>query len=317
MIKLITVSLIFLFILISGNISAENVRIDYWENPNEPAIMINPELPHVLVVGANMNKYYTSLDTGRNWQKHTLQSNFGVWGDPVIDVDTLGNFYYLHLSRLPGKVTNMIVCQKSTNHGSNWFDWADIGYNESKFQDKHWSVIDRKNHNFYITWTQFDEYASKDKDCKSIIRFTSLYTQSWSKPVKINSVDGDCRDSSNTVEGATPAVGAGGEVYVSWAGPNGLVFNRSTDEGDTWLENEIKIVDIPGGWSFDIPGIYRCNGFPVTKCDLSGGENHGTIYINWSDQRNGVNDTDIWLVKSTDRGDTWTSPIRVLRRRLA
>ncbi|NUO83534.1 T9SS type A sorting domain-containing protein, partial [candidate division KSB1 bacterium] len=31
----------------------------------------------------------------------------------------------------------------------------------------------------------------------------------------------------------------------------------------------------------------------------------------WSDQRNGDNDTDIWLAKSTDHGQTWSAPIRV------
>ena len=35
------------------------------------------------------------------------------------------------------------------------------------------------------------------------------------------------------------------------------------------------------------------------------------MYLNWSDQRNGENDTDIWLAKSTDNGDTWSEAIRV------
>ena len=64
--------------------------------------------------------------------------------------------------------------------------------------------------------------------------------------------------------------------------------------------------EFPGGWDYDIPGINRCNGLPITVCDLSGGSNHGTIYINWTDQRNGTDDTDVWLAKSTDGGDTWT-----------
>lgn len=55
----------------------------------------------------------------------------------------------------------------------------------------------------------------------------------------------------------------------------------------------------------------RCNGLPFTYCDLSNGPNKGTIYVNWSDQRNGIGDGDIWLVKSTDGGTTWTNPIRV------
>ena len=50
---------------------------------------------------------------------------------------------------------------------------------------------------------------------------------------------------------------------------------------------------------------------PITSCDLSNGINRGTIYINWSDQRNGTTNTDIWLVKSTDGGQTWSLPIKV------
>jgi hypothetical protein len=53
------------------------------------------------------------------------------------------------------------------------------------------------------------------------------------------------------------------------------------------------------------------NGFPVTCCDVSGGPYNGTIYINFSDQRNGSDDTDIWLLKSTDGGNNWSEPIRV------
>jgi hypothetical protein len=53
------------------------------------------------------------------------------------------------------------------------------------------------------------------------------------------------------------------------------------------------------------------NGFPVTCCDLSDGPHRGTVYINWSDQRNGGNDTDVWIIKSTDGGTTWSSPQRV------
>jgi len=128
---------------------------------------------------------------------------------------------------------------------------------------------------------------------------------------KINEVDGDCIDSDNTVEGATPAIGPNGEVYVAWTGPNGLVFNRSLDNGITWLSEEISIDPMPEGWDLVIPGFGRANGLPITKCDLSGGPNHGTIYVNWGDQRNGPDDTDIWLTKSTDGGTTWSAPARV------
>jgi len=106
-------------------------------------------------------------------------------------------------------------------------------------------------------------------------------------------------------------VGPNGEVFVAWSGPAGLVFDRSPDGGDTWLDEDIFIDSQPGGWEFDIPGIWRCNGLPITCCDLSPSQYNGTIYVNWSDQRNGEDDTDIWLSKSTDGGDTWSAPLRV------
>jgi len=120
-----------------------------------------------------------------------------------------------------------------------------------------------------------------------------------------------CLDDDNTVEGAVPTIGPNGEIYVSWAGPAGLVFDKSLNHGETWLNDDIFVADIPGGWAYDIPGINRCNGMPVTACDISNGAYHGNIYINWSDQRNGINDTDIWFSKSTDSGNSWSAPKRV------
>jgi len=132
----------------------------------------------------------------------------------------------------------------------------------------------------------------------------------WSTALRIDQQGGDSKDSDSTVEGAVPAAGPNGEVYVAWAGPKGLVFNKSLDAGNTW-SNEKVISNLPGGWNFDIPGIYRANGLPITVCDVSNSSRRGTIYVNWSDQRNGSNDTDVWLVKSTDGGNTWGTPVRV------
>ena len=113
------------------------------------------------------------------------------------------------------------------------------------------------------------------------------------------------------VEGAVPAIGPNGEIFVSWAGPKGIVFNKSYNQGNSWLNEESFVLSIPGGWDYNIPGIYRSNGLPITACDLSNSSNRGTIYVNWSDQRNGLDNTDIWLIKSTDGGKTWSNAIKV------
>jgi hypothetical protein len=293
---------------------AQNILISDKNKPNEPSIMMNPKNPAQLIAAANINNYFVSNDTGRTWTNHTLTSSYGVWGDPVISVDTAGIFYFFHLSNPPaGNWIDRIVCQKTKNMGQTWNDGSFTGLNGTKAQDKQWCDIDRINNNLYLTWTQFDAYGDKSPTCYSAILFSKSQDQgeTWTPAIKINRVDGDCIDSDNTVEGAVPAVGPDGQIYVSWAGPKGLVFNKSTDYGQTWLKEEINIDPFPSGWDYNIPGIIRANGLPVTVCDRSQSPYRGTIYVNWSDQRNGANDTDVWLSKSNDGGQTWSSPRRV------
>jgi hypothetical protein len=88
------------------------------------------------------------------------------------------------------------------------------------------------------------------------------------------------------------------------------MFDKSTDGGNTFGK-DIFVSDIPGGWDFDIPGISRANGLPITACDISRSQYRGNVYIMWSDQRNGEQNTDIFFVKSTDKGETWSNSVRV------
>jgi len=95
-----------------------------------------------------------------------------------------------------------------------------------------------------------------------------------------------------------------------------IMFAKSTDNGISWtdpksMEKDIVVSEQPGGWDYMISGISRCNGMTITQVDQSKGPHEGTIYINWSDQRNGENDTDIWISKSTDGGNTWSAAKRV------
>ena len=296
-----------------------NVLISGSNNPNEPSICINPKNPNQVVAGANNDNYYYSNDGGLTWSEGIISSSFGVWGDPVIIVDTSGAFYYFHLS-VPSwpQWLDRIVCQKSHDGGHSWSDGSFMGLNGTKAQDKEWAVIDPSNNHIYCCWTQFDAYGSPNPADSTVILFSRSTDNGsiWSTPKRINRLAGDCLDQDNTVEGAVPVVGPNGEIYTSWAGPSwtgvpGIFFTRSLDGGLTWPDTNIVICDMPGGWDFAIPGIYRANGMPVTCCDLSNGPHRGTIYVNWSDQRNGPDDTDIWISKSTDGGLTWSAPIRV------
>jgi len=129
--------------------------------------------------------------------------------------------------------------------------------------------------------------------------------------VQINESPGDCLDDDFTAEGAVPAIGTDGKIYVAWANRGNIYFDRSYDEGNTWLRNDLLIAKQEGGWTLEIPGLERSNGLPVLAIDNSTSRYHGTLYLVWADQKNGKDDTDIWLIRSTNRGDYWSKPVRI------
>ncbi len=300
----------------------KNIKIDEAEFGRyacEPSICIHPENTDIIVAGSVLNQVYTSLDGGQTWTMSNMESSSGVYGDPVIRADFKGNFYYAHLSNPNNKAwgdeafLDRIVVQKSEDNGKTWNDGSFTPPNSPKDQDKEWLAVDPSDNTILMTWTEFDKYKSKEPEDRSRIMFTKSTDEgeTWSEPFGISQVEGDCLDGDQTTEGAVPAAGINGEYFVSWSMDEKIYFDRSLDKGISWLSKDKIISNQPGGWDFEIPGISRCNGMPITEVDHSNGPHRGTIYVNWSDQRNGTDDTDIWISKSQDNGDSWTDPIRV------
>ncbi len=300
--------------------------------PCEPSIAINPKEPEKMVVGVVSamkqkkgtdsytikNRIFYSSDYGNSWKSRRLRSRYGDFGDPCVIADDDGNYYYFHLSDpektgwLGKMIMDRIVCQQSED-GFSWTMGSGIGYNPPKQQDKPWAVFDSYSGRLFVSWTEFDKYGSDDPQDRSNILFSASPDRgkSWSHPVRINQLSGDCLDDDNTPQGAVPAVGPKGSVFVSWSYDEKIYFDRSLDGGLTWKKNDIVVADQPGGWSFNVPGFRRANGQPVTACDLSYSSYAGSIYVCWTDQRKGERDTDIWIAVSRDGGESWSEPFRV------
>ncbi|HYH04178.1 MAG TPA: sialidase family protein, partial [Bacillota bacterium] len=119
---------------------------------------------------------------------------------------------------------------------------------------------------------------------------------------------GDCKDGDNTLEGATPAVGPDGTVYVAWSGHGHIYFDKSTDGGKTFGKDAI-IAGQAGSWEMPIDHIMRANGMPFLVCDNSGGKYNGNLYLLFGDETHG--DADIMIMKSPDGGKTWTGKKRI------
>jgi hypothetical protein len=290
---------------------------DIFEAPEEVSISINPANPQNIVVGSNIYYYYFSFDGGKTWERQVLSSSFGVWGDPCLVFDLKGNLYFGHLSNpSSGYWIDRIVVQKSIDGGISWDDGKDIGFVSPKQQDKEWLAIDYTNspfqNNIYNVWTEFDHYGTSAPEDSTRILFSKSSDAggSWSNPLKISDLSGDCVDGSYSVMGAMPAVGPNGEIYATWGGPLGIMFDKSTDGGKNFGTDKLVNTQ-PGGMAYDVPGINRTYGMPSIASDISKSKYRGNIYITWADQRNGTDNTDVFCGKSTDNGETWSEAKKV------
>jgi hypothetical protein len=302
--------------------------------PAEVSVAINPKNPDN-IVGASFafgrpprprygSYNYSSMDGGKTWKTIPVADPKNLTqGDDVVYFGYDGIAYHVHLSfdgirvARPKRAESGMLVETSVDGGLTWADAVPAINHENSvtpFEDKPGIVVDNSSQskykgNVYVAWTRFDVYGSNDPNCHSNIYFTrSIDHGSFAMPVKISDSVGDCLDSDNTLEGAVPAVAPNGDVYIVWAGPQGLVFKKSTDGGETFSKEKV-ISEMPGGWDFGVDGLERANGMPVTAVDLSSGPNKGTLYVNWIDSRNG--DPDVFVMSSKDGGERWSAPVRV------
>ncbi len=304
-------------------------------SPAELSIAIDPMDPDKVVIvslaqgppgGPRITNYaYGSRDGGLSWTTASQPNPDGrTQGDDAVTFDAHGRAFRSYISfdgireARPAKAWNGIFVSRSEDGGVAWgrpVPVVDHINTVEPFEDKPWIVTDNAPSsphlgNVYVAWTRFDVYGSADPADSTQILFSRSQDggETFSVPHRISDSGGDALDSDDTVEGAVPAVGPEGQVYLAWAGPRGIVFDRSLDGGWTFGEDRV-IASNPGGWDIPLPGMVRHNGLPVTGVDVSSGPDRGSVYVNWIDERNG--DPDVFVLASRDGGETWEDPVRV------
>lgn len=314
------ICLLFLPAAVAAQGEFENVQIPlakgaYTYSGCEPSIDIHSNNPNNIAVGSILDGYHYSEDAGKTWKAKRLKSPYGVYGDPVLKFNGKGNVFYLHLASY-NKTTHLdrIVCQRSNDVKGEFNEGSFSKPNGSKVQDKHWIVIDPETDEIYMTWTQFDAYDSSNPKDSSFIQFakSSDDGETWTDPVRISIKGGDCLDGDDTVEGAMPALGKDGRLYVVWSGPYGLMLRSSADGGQTWSPTEQMLFEHEGGWTIDVPDFYRSNGLPVFVSDYNADSPHyGNLYLNWAIEDEETGRTSVLFSKSEDNGESWSLPVQV------
>ncbi len=293
-----------------------NINISAQSAPqNEPSVCISRKDPNRIVAAwrdfrygidpvANRRVGYSySTNGGLTWSVSqildsmllpTLTRN----SDPVVTVDTAGNFYIAVIAiPFSGAANLTLAVYKSTNSGVS-FPQAFICA-QSGSEDKEWITTDLSpespfQNNLYISWTRF-----------SAITGIKLVSSSnggvnWSTPVAVS-------DQTSGLQGSNLCTSPDGQVNVVWLGFSGnadVTFDKSTDGGLTFGTDQIIASGLfPDGLPNNV------NTFPTMAVDLSSGTRSGWIYVAFADNRNG--DCDVFVTKSTNAGTNWSAPVRV------
>lgn len=283
--------------------------------PGDPSVIINHDKPGNIVAAMGQDQIVYTTDGGKTWNESSASSPLGRGGSVGMIVDAKGRIYNFHRaeSEKPGEGFDHIICQRSDDMGKSWNEGSLIGGESGRKNDKLGIAVNARKQMLYAAWTQYDKFPSAEEGCTSHIMFSlaSNAGNKWEKPVAVSQLPGNCLNDDSSPAGATPAVGMEGRIYLAWSNQNVIFFDRSYDEGKTWLRNDLPIAKQEGGWALEVPGFGVTYNPPVLMIDNSGSRYHGMLYLAFADQRSGVDDTDIWFHRSSRYGDAWIQPIRV------
>jgi PKD repeat protein len=257
--------------------------------------------------------YLESSDGGSTWGGSVNGAGGTNSGDPTTAISLTGRQYVNFIDDPGGQ-----GIAYSDDDGSTWTP-ATIAPNPGSLADKNHMWIDNKSTspyagNLYTAWTDFG--GTDDTQIK-ISRSTNNGV-TWSTPLNISSAI--LAGSHN--QGVNIQTGPGGEVYAIWAvydswpsDESAIGFAKSTNGGVSYASATRIISNIRGIRTTETSKNQRVNSFPSMAVDISGGPHNGNIYIVWTNigvpGTNTGSDIDVYLIRSTDGGSSWSSPIRV------
>ncbi|MBW3583070.1 MAG: glycoside hydrolase [Euryarchaeota archaeon] len=262
-------------------------------------------------------------------------SQFWCTTDPVAYFNTNGDLYYLLMAYQADPVTGSKTGEEEIDtpcgfpcpHGA-LNDWA---FNRAtqivaissdggdtfhtftpvlegtfpvNFHDKGW-IAASHNGVVHVMWLAF--FVPGNQYCRSI---DEGQTYTCTEIVATQFVDAG--------QGSFLDVGTGGEVYASWYN-GGIMIKRSDDYGETWGEATHALDTNPQS----MPGLSprdRRTGYPSMATDRSTDSPFSdSVYFVWNDKCQDAvwtedcteGNNSIYFSASTDKGETFSTPIRI------
>jgi hypothetical protein len=298
---------------------------------SENSVFINPENEDELLNSNNSSNWNgTNADTlygadglfsenaAANWTGDIEGTGNENSGDPSVAISLNGRWYS---GKINGDFGQSVAW--SDNQGTTWHDVVVSGVPSPGLDvlDKNHLWIDNSpsspfQGNLYDGWTNFVT-TSSDYHQVDISRSVDNGL-TWSTPIGVS----EGVHAGIFCHGVNLQTGPEGEVYCTftiydtWPGDESAIgFTKSINGGSVFTPATRIINNIKGIRTSGTTKNMRVNSFPSMTTDLSNGTHKGNIYIVWANNGiPGVNtgsDIDVYLIRSTDQGSTWSSPIRV------
>lgn len=292
-------------------------------DPFDESIILNSNNSSDWVGNMAVNAFgsdgYFSNDSGATWGGNTSGAGQLNAGDPATAISSDGWWYIGDISYNWGQGVAY-----STDQGTTWtyVEVATVPQSGGPdILDKNHLWIDTRSTSpyegyLYDGWMNA-AYSSPNYYNIEVSRSIN-HGLTWSSPLNISSavMAGDHNQGVNFNTGPNGEVYAVWSIYDTWpADENAIGFAKSVDGGATFIpatriENNIKGIRTSG-----TSKNMRVNSFPSMTVDNSTGSYQGNIYIVWANRGvpgiNSGQDLDVYLIRSSDKGDTWSAPVKV------
>ena len=305
----------------------ENLLIDNNQNDqHETAIAVDSnDINHFMVTwndfrpgqGQYVPGFAFSTNGGTNWFSDVFPiPGFSSGCDPSCGFDRNGYAYYLNLALYFGDWS--VYISKSTDNGLSW-NFRLVSPSQC---DKPYMTIDNTGGDFdgriYAVYTRT---PTAGIDYKLEFRYSTDQGETWSDETELaifssegKSLPHFMHEESSTLTskaiGAIPIVAPNGYLYITYlffeegteSFEGFIKFRKSTDGGATFSSDVTAAEDFGLSW-FTYVGSLRASSDPTITVTPD-----GIIYIAFN-QLIDESDLNIYYIKSTDEGTSWSEPV--------